>query len=49
MSKIILLMTKLDTCLLTFVLAFMDLSDHELSIALEERTMFDVSDLSSSN
>ena len=47
MSKIILLVTKLDTRFLILVLAIMDLSDQELSIALEEyeRTMFDVSEL----
>ena len=40
-------MTKLDTRLLILVLAIMDLSDQELSIALEEfeRTMVEVSDL----
>ena len=40
-------MTKLDTRFRILVLAIMDLSDQELSIALEEfeRTMFDVSEL----
>ena len=40
-------MTKLDTRFRILVLAIMDLSDQELSIALEEfeRTMFDVSKL----
>ena len=39
-------MTKLDTRFRILVLAIMDLSDQELSIALEEfeRTMFDVSE-----
>ena len=47
LSKVIVLVTKLDTHFLILVLAFMDLSDQELSIALEEfeRTMADVSDL----
>ena len=47
MSKIILLVTKLDTRFRILVLAIMDLSDQELGIALEEyeRTMFDVSEL----
>ena len=47
MSKIILLVTKLDARFRILVLATMDLSDQELSIALEEfeRTMFDVSEL----
>ena len=31
------------------VLAIMDLSDQELCVALEKKTMFDVSDLFSSN
>ena len=40
-------MTKLDTRFRILVLAIMDLSDQELSIALEEfeRTMVDVSEL----
>ena len=40
-------MTKLDTRFRILVLAIMDVSDQELSIALEEyeRTMFDVSEL----
>ena len=40
-------MTKLDTRFRILVLAIIDLSDQELSIALEEfeRTMVDVSDL----
>ena len=48
LSKISLLVTKLDTRFLILVLAFLDLSDQELSIALEEfeRTMVDASDLS---
>ena len=47
LSKIILLVTKLDTRFRILVLAIMDLSDQELSIALEEfeRTMVDVSEL----
>ena len=47
LSKIILLVTKLDTRFRILVLAIMDLSDQELSIALEEfeRTMADVSEL----
>ena len=46
-SKIILLVAKLDTCLLILVLTIMDICDQELSIALEEfeRTMVDGSDL----
>ena len=45
LSKIILLVTKLDTLVRILVLAIM--SDQELSIALEEfeRTMVDVSEL----
>ena len=47
LSKIILLVTKLDTRFRILVLAIMDQSDQELSIALEEfeRTMLDVSEL----
>ena len=47
LSKIILLVTKLDTLFRILVLAIMKLSDQELSIALEEfeRTMVDVSEL----
>ena len=47
-NKIILLATKLDTNFLILVLAIIDLSDQELSIALEEfeRTMVDVNELS---
>ena len=47
LSKIILLVTKLDTLFRILVLAIMKLSDQELSIALEEfeRSMVDVSEL----
>ena len=47
LSKIILLVTKLDTLFRILVLAIMKLSDQELSIALEEfeTTMVDVSEL----
>ena len=47
LSKIILLVTNLDTLFRILVLAIMKLSDQELSIALEEfeRTMVDVSEL----
>ena len=47
LSKIILLVTKLDTLFRILVLAIMKLSNQELSIALEEfeRTMVDVSEL----
>ena len=47
LSKIILPVTKLDTLFRILVLAIMELSDRELSIALEEfeSTMVDVSEL----
>ena len=47
LSKIILLVTTLDTLFRILVLAIMKLSDQEFSIALEvfERTMVDVSEL----
>ena len=47
LSKIILLVTKLYTRFRILVLAIMDLSDQELSIALDEfeRTMVDESEL----
>ena len=47
LSKIILLVTKLDTLFSTLVLAIMELTDQELSIALKEfeTTMVNVSEL----